>query len=277
MPNNNYANDYIPNINGTKRLLITCVIDISPSTAIPGDFGNTTANALINKNLRSFINQLAANPKILASAEICFITYSTNITVGKFEPLRKIKENIPQFDAVRTGGTFTASALEKAYEITQDRARIIIESGVGSGLYTSAVILLTDGHISQHDTEEKIAKVTEIMNTACLEKIRTKKVLPFIVGVGSHLDDNTKKILAGFSKGFLDGFFYLPGKTGTEETDFAKLFGALSSSLIATVNIADKNTGDDNLPPGQTVDVLLNQLRDLVCEEYRGMIYTVND
>ena len=265
--------------NSAKRLLITCVIDISPSTNMKGDFGNATANALINKHLRLFICQLLANKKIKASAEICFITYSSEVTVSDFVPLKTLENNIPTFETVTTGGTRTIAAIDAAYKAIHKRAsEITSHAAVGCGLYTSVMFLLTDGDASQHDSPEYRDSITKMVNECTIKTERTEKILPFVIGLGSHISDKTKTMLANFSKGFLDGFFYLPGNTGDAEKDYSKLFRFLSESLVTSIRTdSEVDVISEDGFSTDSVDELLDELRALVYEEYPEMVCTVTD
>ncbi len=263
--------------NSAKRLLISCVIDVSPSTTMMGDFGNATANELINKHLKLFINQLLKNKKIKASAEICFITYSTEVRVTDFVPLKTLENNIPTFDAVQGGVTRTFTAIDEAYKAIHKRAsEITSHSAVGCGMYTSVMFLLTDGDACQHDALEYRTRVTKMVNECTLMTDRTKKVLPFIVGLGSHISENMKAMMADLSKGFIDGFFYLPGNTGNADNDYSKLFRFLSESLVASMPTEDKaSIIEEDYFPSNSVDELLDELRALVYEEYPELVCTI--
>ena len=141
--------------NSARRLLIACVIDVSPSTKRAENSENKSANELINKHIKMFIKQLLANPKIKTAAEVCFVTYSTNVSVTDFTPLKKYENNVPEFKAVESGGTRTFSAINAAYDAIHNRAaKITSHSAVSCGMYTSVMFLLTDGDDSMHDDDE---------------------------------------------------------------------------------------------------------------------------
>ena len=273
--------------NASKRLLIACVIDISPSTAIAGEFGSRTANELINKHLKIFIDQLLENTKIKAAAEICFVTYSTKITSYGFKPLKEYENNVPRFDAVREGGTFTASAVEVAYNAIRARAHNIMSLSSGAGLYTSAMFLLTDGSEELHDKKEVIDRVVSMVNERTVAQSREEQVLPFVVGLGNNLGKDTEVFLQKLSEGFLNGFIHLPGgKDGDVDRDYTRLFSFFSQSLVrmsvrrdepyVTTPTGARDDAVDRTGPARPApnNNMAAQLRALVQTEYPDMIRT---
>ena len=277
--------------NASKRLLIACVIDISPSTAIAGEFGSKTANRLINEHLKVFIDQLLENVKIRTAAEICFVTYSSEVKVYGFKPLKEYlpqKENenkVPRFEAVKHGGTRTAAAVEAAYKAIHERAHNIMSLSSGAGLYTSTMLLLTDGSKEMHDTQEVRDRVAGMVNECTVAASREKQVLPFIVGLGDNLGKETEAYLLRLSKDFLNGFIHIPGgKDGNVERNYAALFEFISKSLVdisnrqedyvtAAGDSADKVV-DESERVRRSNEQLANQLRKLVGSEYDDMIRT---
>lgn len=270
--------------NSSKRLLIVAVIDVSPSTATPGDFRtqkngklvSVTANKLINQHLQLFINQLLANKKTRSSAEICFVTYSTEVHVSNFIPITRLENNVPVFNVVR-GGTRTISAIDAAYKAIDKRtAEITSRSMDGPGLYTSCLFLLTDGDSDMHDSDEYTRQVTQMVNARTIAHDRTEKVLPFIVGLGSHLSDNTKKMLADLSKGFVDGcFFHIPGNNDDADTDYSELFHFISESIVRSIPYAERDDFSEGFDCSASMDELLADLRERVGEVYKNMLCTV--
>lgn len=278
MKNHREINSNQTGNNSSRRLLIGAVIDTSPSTVYPGDFGKKTANELINKHIRLFISQLLANPKIRACAEICFVTYSSDVQVSEFMPITDLENNMPEFKVVESGGTRTISAIDAAYKAIDKRASQIKNIALdGTGLYTSAVFLLTDGDASMHDTEDYRKRVTAMVNERTIMKDRTEKVLPFIVGLGSHIHDETKKMLADLSKGFLDGaFLHVPGNNEDADRDYSQLFHFISESLVRSMPYcAERDDFDNGFNNTATMDELLAELRELVYDVYPNMVCTV--
>ncbi len=269
--------------NSAKRLLLVCVIDLSPSTEWPDDFRtlkdgklvSTTANELINNHINLFISQLLKNTKIKAGGEVCFVTYSTEIKVSEFIPITRLENNVPHFTVMK-GGTRTFSAIDAAYKAIDKRiGEITSLSTDGAGLYTPAMFLFTDGDESMHDSAAYRKHVIKMVNERTLKKDRTEKVLPFIVGLGSNLADNTKKQLADLSKGFLDGFLHIRGNNDNAEQDFSQLFHFFGESIVASVNLGriDFDEGFNNTA---STDELLADLRNLIYEVYPNMVCTVS-
>ena len=252
----------MPNL--AKRLLIAIIIDISPSTGFKGALGSKTSNEMINQKLKSMIVQLCKNAKVRSAAEVCFVLYSSEVEVKPFVPLKTLENNVPEFAPVESGGTRTATAVKAAYDALHKRASEI--DAMHGSLYTSIAILLTDGDISLHDSEDTIRNVTDMVNECTLKKSRAEKVLPIIVGLGDDIAESTKKMLAGLSKGLVDdGFFQIHNSTDAQvDDDLTKLFRFFSSSIVRSVS-------------ADSVDVLLDELRSLVQEVYGETVCHVND
>ncbi len=244
----------------SKPLLVTFVIDISPSTKNKG-FKKGTANELINMHFKRFISQLAGVPKILANAYIRVLTYSSEVTdVFKgFIPLCELKDNVPDFKAVKTGVTRTMAAVEDGVDGILNYAKEISEFSE-CDLYTSVLVLLTDGDESLHDSEEYRAQVIKKVNECTKAPTRDKKILPVIVALGDHIGDSTREHLSSLSEGFIDGHFCIPSNSDDTDTDFSKLFEFISSTIVASIRI-------------DSVEVLLEDLRNLVSKNYSHMIY----
>lgn len=246
----------MPNL--AKRSLIAVVADISPS--MDNIIGGKSAIELLNEKHEKMIAELLANPKLRTAAEICYVTYSTDVNVSSFVPLKTIERNVPVFKAEKKGGTRTAAAMKAAYDQIHKRAKEL-----GGNLYTSIVILLTDGDVSVHDSAELIQEVTSEINACTLKESRVEKVLPIIVGLGDNIADSTKTILAGFSKGLIDkGFFQIHnGSENDVDNNLTKLFKFISQSIVKSTNV-------------DSVDVLLKELRELIQEAYGETICPVN-
>ncbi len=270
--------------NSAKRLLLVCVIDLSPSTEWPDDFRtlkdgklvSTTANELINKHINLFISQLLKNTKIKAGGEVCFVTYSTDIRVSEFIPIARLENNVPHFTVMK-GGTHTFSAIEAAYKAIDKRIGEITSLSIDSSLYTSAMFLFTDGDESMHDSAAYRKQVTKMVNERTLRKKATEKVLPFIVGLGSNLGDTTKKQLADLSKGFLDGsFLHIRGNNDNADKDYSQLFHFFGESIVTSVNLPERIDFDEGFNNTASTDELLSDLRNLIYEVYPNMVCTVS-
>ena len=247
-----------------KRVLIAIILDISPSTGDKNSLGSETPNKLINKKLQSLISQLCGNGKIRSCAEVCFVPYSTNVEVRPFVPLKTLENNVPEFAPVEHGGTRTATAMKAAYDAIHKRAAEL--STKCGGLYTSVCILLTDGDISVHDSDEMIRKVTEEVNECTFKESRAEKVLPLVIGLGDNIADKTKEMLAGFSKGVVDkGFFRIHnGSDKKVNEDMTQVFNLLFKSILKSINT-------------DSVDTLLDEIRSLVQEAYGETVCHVSD
>lgn len=252
----------MPNL--AKRVLIAIIIDISPSTGFKGSLGSKTSIEMINQKLASLIAQLCANPKIRSCAEVCFVLYSSDVEVRPFVSLKTLENNVPEFSPVESGGTRTAAAMKAAYDAIHKRAAEI--STRGGGLYTSVSILLTDGDISVHDSDDMIRKVTEKVNECTFKESRAEKVLPLVIGLGDNIADKTKAMLAGFSKGMVDnGFFRIHNSSDKQvNEDMTQVFNIIFKSIL-------KSVGTDS------VDELLKEIRSMVQEAYGETLCHVSD
>ena len=250
--------------NAAKRVLIAIIIDISPSTGFKNSLGSKTSNKMINQKLKSLIAQMCQNGKIRSYAEVCFVLYSSDLEVKPFVPLKTLENNVPEFAPVDSGGTRTATAMNAAYDAIRERADNICARG--GSLHTSVAILLTDGDVSVHDSDDIIRKVTERVNECTLKKSRSEKILPLVIGLGDNIADKTKEMLSGFSKGLIDnGFFQIHNSTDKQvNEDMTQVFNIIFRSILQSVNT-------------DSVDVLLDEIRSLVQEIYGDTLCHVND
>lgn len=243
----------------SKPLLVTFIIDVSPSTKNKS-LGKYTAIELINKHFKRFVSQLAGVPKILANAYIRIITYSSenNDMFEGFIPLYELQNNIPTFKAVKQGGTRTMAAVDNGVTGTLEYAKEISEV-TGCDLYTSVVCLLTDGDEYTHDSEEYRQQVIEKVNKCTKASSREEKILPIIVALGDHIGNSTKEHLSALSEGFIDGHFCISSNSADTDADFSKLFEFISSTILASIRI-------------DSFETLLEDLRNLVSKNYSHII-----
>ena len=106
--------------NTSKRLPIVFCLDVSPSMNWDVDNSDIIPIELLNDSVNTFIREINSDGRTKSSAEVAYVTFSTNIEVdSQFMPARNL-DNI-HLKTVREGGTNMAQAVLRAYEKLEQR------------------------------------------------------------------------------------------------------------------------------------------------------------
>ena len=90
--------------NTSKRLPIVFCLDVSPSMNWDVDNSDIIPIDLLNDSVNTFIREINSDGRTKSSAEVAYVTFSTNIEVdSQFMPARNL-DNI-HLKTVREGGT----------------------------------------------------------------------------------------------------------------------------------------------------------------------------
>ncbi len=234
--------------NTAKRLPIVFCLDVSPSMGWRIG-NNSTSIELLNAAVKTFINQLKENPKACAAAEIAFVTYSTQIVVHKnlFKgkshkipngPVEEIFVNandlaVPTFDIEEGGGTNTGAAVIKSIELITERRNELIDMGIP--FFAPFLVLVTDGNPDKNDEVESERRALAAIKAHCDSSIGAQEIIvPFIIGVGDHIDPDT---LNEYAKGFADGYFPIRGNCKKSAMQFNKVFTFIGNSVKKSVHL----------------------------------------
>ena len=247
--------------NTSKRLPIVFCLDVSPSMNWDVDNSDIIPIELLNDSVNTFIREINSDGRTKSSAEVAYVTFSTNIEVdSQFMPARNL-DNI-HLKTVREGGTNMAQAVLRAYEKLEQRVAMYEQMGLRYNV--PFFVLVTDGNPDDNDDNELQKRAIETVNAHCHSHHGASGIIiPFIVGVGSRVDKNT---LLRYSEGFTNGFFHIRGNSEQVQTCFADVFRVISNSTKASVHL--------NLSAGEIVETIrttMNQGVEELDRELAGL------
>ncbi len=212
-----------------KILEIVCVLDVTCSM-LRTKYDKTPLDVL-NDQLRIFIDSLKSVPSITERAELSIITYTEGDPVEEVS-YRAIDDTlyVPKLEA-RDGRTHTAHAVDYAINMIDQRLAV---AGKFKHADPSILLLITDGNPDKNEDPAYRDRIIRKLNERTASTDTKKQILPFIVGVGK-IDESTKQILAGYSKGFVKGYLSIENDQNTEER-FRGLFQYISGSIRIAIN-----------------------------------------
>lgn len=218
--------------NTIKRLPIVFCLDVSPSMAWDVDNRDIIPMELLNNSVNTFIREINSDGRTRSSAEVAYVTFSTNIEVDSpFIPARNL-DNI-HLRPVREGGTNMAQAILRSYEKLEQRVSEYVKNGIRYNV--PFFVLVTDGNPDDNDNNLLQEKAIATVNAHChSHQGANGLVIPFIVGVGKRVD---KKTLFRYSEGFTNGFFHIRGDSQQVQNCFADVFRVISNSTKASVHL----------------------------------------
>ena len=223
--------DRPPITSTTKRLPIVFCLDVSPSMGWELN-GNSSSMALLNAAVASFFAEIKQDAKASVSAEVAFVTFSTNIEQDTdFKTIRDMQ--IPQFNAVEKGGTQMAQAVLRSIEKIEKRRKELENMEVP--YYAPFLVLVTDGNPDENDDAALQAKALAEVKRHCDSHVGAREIIvPFVIGVGDHISPKT---LNEYSAGFVDGYFPVSGNAAKAQVQFSKVFKLIGNSTIKSVHL----------------------------------------
>ena len=127
--------------NTSKRLPIVFCLDVSPSMNWDVDNSDIIPIELLNDSVNTFIREINSDGRTKSSAEVAYVTFSTNIEVdSQFMPARNL-DNI-HLKTVREGGTNMAQAVLRAYEKLEQRVAMYEQMGLRYNVTTAPAVSL---------------------------------------------------------------------------------------------------------------------------------------
>ena len=291
---NNTTNMY----SSAKRVTFFFICDASGSVTCLCGMGNKTPLMLINDTIKESLTTLGKNPQLRARAEVVFIAYSDTMKIlvdknagtGKapefvfvpfeggdesnhygykpeyFIPLPQIVDKPPTIEAT-SGCTFTARAIEAACHLRLERSKDILSTSI-CDVSPSEMFLFTDGDRGWQESSGYIESVIKKSNELAYSKESDSKTIPVVIGLGTNLDNTTKKTLARISEPVTGekAFFWIKGASNGEvEKGIKALYKFIGPSLVATSNYIESS-----------IDTLLEGLRQQVRQVCPELLCTVN-
>lgn len=200
--------------NPTARVPVCLVLDVSGSMAKAEGQGSS-AIAELNRGVKLFYRQTAADEIARYSAEVAVVTFGGSSTVQVVSDFKTLDENErgPEFQAA--GNTPMAEAVLQALKMLDERKNKYKESGVD--YFQPWLVLMTDGI----PTSDPGLLAEAIGRT--VEQVNARKLTVFPIGIGSEAD---LSILRRFSPKY--GAMRLKG------LNFCEFFAWLSQSVSRT-------------------------------------------
>ncbi|MDO4615222.1 MAG: VWA domain-containing protein [Lachnospiraceae bacterium] len=238
-------------MNTSKRLPIVFCLDVSPSMGWNTGFGSSSSMDLLNTAVRNFIEEIKADPKARACAEVSFVTFSSDVEMStNFESVSTMK--VPRFQAVREGGTQMALAVMRAINKIEARREQLEDLEIP--YYAPFLVIVTDGNPDQNDNQETAEIALKMIRSHCASDIGANEVIvPFVIGVGNIENSRT---LREYVSGFSDGYFPINGKASAANTQFKKVFQMIGDSTKKSVHL--NGTGKE------IIETLKSDMNDLL-------------
>lgn len=238
--------------NIARRLPIVFCLDVSPSMGWK-EGNNSSSIELLNAAVSNFIKDLKQDVKIRSTAEVAFVTFSTNIEMDtEFESINFLK--IPHFKTVDRGGTQMAQAVLRSIEKIEQRRIQLKDSQIPC--YVPFLVLVTDGNPDKNDDAIKHNQALASVKSHCYSHNGASEIIvPFIIGVGDYIDSET---LHNYAKGFTNGYFPIKGSASKVQAKFNKVFQVIRDSV--------GNTIDLNGATSETINTIQNDMIDLLAD-----------
>ena len=224
------AFDHIQGFTTTKRLPIVFCLDVSPSMGYTNG-NNSSSMELLNAAVTNFVSEIKKDPKAKTSAEVAFVTFSTNIDMDTaFTPVNQL--TVPEFKPVEKGGTNMAQAVLRSIEkIEGERNRL---ENAEIGYFAPFLVLVTDGNPDKNDDPNAYNRALAAVKKHCDSHIGAQEIIiPFIIGVGENIDAET---LNAYAKGFTKGYFLIRGNAARAR-NFNKVFQLIGNSTKKSVHL----------------------------------------
>lgn len=245
------ALDQIQGFATTRRLPIVFCLDVSPSMGWR-EGNNSSSIELLNAAVTSFVNEIKKDPKAKTTAEVAFVTFSTNIEMDTaFTQVRQL--NVPAFKPVEEGGTNMARAVLRSIEKIEGERQRLINTQIG--YFAPFLVLVTDGNPDRNDDPNAYDRALNAVKKHCDSHIGAQEIIvPFIIGVGDHIDAET---LNAYAKGFTKGYFPIKGNA-SKVRNFSKVFQLIGNSTKKSIHL----NGDAS----EILSTVQNDMNDLLSD-----------
>lgn len=190
----------------------------------------------LNEAIKLFYNELSKDQKVINSAEVAIITFSTDIEENTdFESLDFLAQKT--FTTVEEGSTNLSSAVLKSIEKIENRLVELDNADIDN--YLPFLILVTDGDPDQTDNQDNLEKAIQSVLSHCdTSNYPERLIAPYIIGVGKDISKNT---LNRFAEKFTGEAIIIDGDESNQQVFFEELFTFISNS------VKDSLKGAENL------------------------------
>ncbi len=188
-----------------KRLLITFCLDVSPSMGNEIE-AKRSAMTMLNDTVRGIVEELARDKKLLNTVELMFITFCTDVLTVSRTMLSKYVHR--DFREEPVGGSNIPLAVISSFEKIDER--IAEYQRAGMRYHSPIFVLISDGNPDYEETDETERRAMDLVTERCQASV-SGSVCPFIIGIGDELNESTHNTMAGYARGFMDGYFHVMG------------------------------------------------------------------
>lgn len=243
--------DRRPTTNTSKRLPIVFCLDVSPSMG--WKVGNNSPSIdLLNAAVRNFVTEIQQDTKARTSAEIAFVTFSTNIEMDtEFASVSTLQT--PVFRPVAEGGTQMAQAVLRSIQKIENRRRQLEDMEIP--YYAPFLVLVTDGNPDENDHPALQAQALAAVKSHCDSHVGASEIIvPFVIGVGDHTSSQT---LNNYAAGFTRGYFPIRGTAGNASMQFNQVFKMIGNSTKKSIHLNGKSR------TSEVINTIQNDMDDL--------------
>lgn len=229
-----FRNEKRPMMNASRRLPIVFCLDVSPSMGWK-THGNSSSIDLLNAAVSNFLEELKADPKASACAEVAFVTFSSNIKMDtSFESVNALKT--PKLRAVWRGGTNLSEAVLRSVEKIENRRKELEDKG--TPYFAPFLVIITDGDPDGADDFARQTQAVAAVKKHCESHVgATEIIVPFVIGVGDHISGST---LNEYAAGFAPGYFPIRGTAEKTKINFKKAFKLIGNSMKISIKLNGK-------------------------------------
>ena len=248
--------------NTGKRLLITFCLDVSPSMG-NRVFGKKPAITVLNETVSGIIAELSKEKKLLSMIELMFVTFCTVIVDVHCTPLSQY-EHIKFVEQPVGGSDIPYAVLETFSRID---ARIGEYQRAGVRYHSPIFVLISDGNPDYVEADDIERQAMNLVNERCQSNV-TGSVCPFIIGIGDELNESTQTTMAGYAKGFMDGYFHIMGDDALQSR-IAKMIVKLFTCSVRYVAQSSNNSARSLGEAACEMNRVQNQINETI-QQYRS-------
>ncbi|MBQ1806393.1 MAG: hypothetical protein II012_02095 [Ruminococcus sp.] len=250
--------------NSGKRLLITFCLDVSPSMGSE-ILGKKSAITILNETVSGIVEELSKDKKLKSMVELMFVTFCTDLLHVERMPLNQFSHR--EFSEEPVGGSDIPNAVLSTFKLIDERIADYRKAGIR--YHSPIFVLISDGNPDYEEADEIERNAMRMVNERCRSDV-TGSVCPFIIGIGDELNENTRSTMAGYARGFMDGYFHIMGDEELQ-TRIAKIIVKLFGSSVKCVAQSSNQTARSLGEAAGEMNRVHTQINATI-QEYRNMV-----
>ncbi len=172
------------------------------------------------------MEELSKDKKLRSMVELMFVTFCTDVLHVERMPLNQFSHR--EFTEEPVGGSDIPNAVLSTFQLIDQR--IGDYQKVGIRYHSPIFVLISDGNPDYEEADETEHSAMRMVNERCRSDV-TGSVCPFIIGIGDELNETTRSTMAGYARGFMDGYFHIMGDEELQ-TRIAKMIVKLFGSSV---------------------------------------------